>query len=481
MKFGVSAASPLLFSPPGRALPKIAATDIEALAKQIRETPRERILDWAGTRIGQGLDYKTMLGAVFLAGLHEIKPWYVGGKLHAVIMVSSILDLTESADSEEAWLGALWNLDDMKLGQQRDINEGDWVLPPKPSVSFADEAKARTAFLAAMEAWDPEAADRALLGLMSFHRRDTLFEILWPFAARCYENIGHKIIYAAQVERTLRRLGWAYAEPALRSLVLGLLFKAPGITGTFTSSLSLAPSFPENWMAGKSDPASSQSLLAPLRTAGSEEAQKLVIAALTEGLGPQTVWDGLRLFAAELFLRHPRVEKMANRAILLPVHAVTVTNAFGYAFRLTTEESTRRILLLQAAAFLALLRDDLSNWIKLSMEGPGIDQLGAEFKGETVGLEQSYAEYSAASAKELLDRNPALAHDFRRDMRTALLHKGVEHHQHKFAAAIWEESLLVDPRWQSRILAPSVTYLNPNEPDTEFQKRALQVLRKVNL
>ncbi len=479
-QMGLGSASLLLASKPGWAGAKAGAADLQALAEEIRKKPRAQILDLAAERMRRGVDFETMLGAVFLAGLHEIEPWYVGGKLHAVLMVASIFDLADTATPEEAWLGTLWNLDDFKRSQERDLVGGDWVMPPKPAVSFPDETSARREFLAAMDAWDTERADRALVGLTPFHTRDSLFEIIWPLAVRCYENIGHKIIYAAQVERTLRRMGWRYAEPALRSLVLGLLYNAPGQTSAFARSRELAASFPEGWRRGKEDPQKSLSLLGQIRPANAEEAQRLVIAALKEGLGPQTIWDGLRLFASELFQRHPETATMRDRAILLPVHALTVTNACGYASRMTRNENTRRILLLQAAAFLASMREDLKRIVQLSMEGPGIDQLGVELAGANPTLEQCFADYSAGAARVALDRNPSLAPAFRARMRTALFHKGVEHHQHKYAAAAWEESLLVDPRWQSRILAPAATYLNPHEADTELFTRSRQVWRSLN-
>ena len=36
-----------------------------------------------------------------------------------------------------------------------------------------------------------------------------------PFGTRCFAYIGHKATHAAQVERTLARIGWEHAEPVL--------------------------------------------------------------------------------------------------------------------------------------------------------------------------------------------------------------------------------------------------------------------------
>ena len=58
------------------------------------------------------------------------------------------------------------------------------------------------------------------------------------------------------------------------------------------------------------------------------------------------------------------------------------------------------------------------------------------------------------------------------------MRKGQEHHQHKYAAAMQEESRLVHPRWTSRILAPAVDYIaHPKDPETEVYRRAVKAMR----
>src|SRR6185295_9315683 len=101
--------------------------------------------------------------------------------------------------------------------------------------------------------------------------------------------------------------------------------------------------------------------------------QQLVADAFKSGRGPQTVWDALRLFGAELFARRRGRSAGSGRAALLPVHAVTVTHAFGHAFRKARSDETRRLLVLQAAGWLASLRDDLGTIVGLSADGPAIE------------------------------------------------------------------------------------------------------------
>ena len=80
-------------------------------------------------------------------------------ELHAVMAVESSFQLSEMASPKDKYLAALWSVYDFKRYQQRDADEGDWVLPPRPVVSFHTEAQARSALHKAMQAWDEEQAE----------------------------------------------------------------------------------------------------------------------------------------------------------------------------------------------------------------------------------------------------------------------------------------------------------------------------------
>ncbi|MCI0490915.1 MAG: hypothetical protein L0229_30350 [Blastocatellia bacterium] len=454
------------------------------LAGRLRKTPHEKIFDLAADAIRAGADYKTLLGAAFVAGVEDIRPRHVGGKLHAVMMVESAFQLAEEAPAREALLAALFNLNEFKRSQERDRSEGDWVMPARPEVSFASEAEARREFLAAMEAWDDERADRAITGLIAHHRHESLFEILWPLAARSYVSIGHKIIYAAHVERTLRRIGWRYAETALRSLVNGLLNKQSDGTRmeAYHHSRVLAPSFPKGWMTGKEDAKESEGLLKQLRGSSWKESQEVVASAFKSGLGPATVWDGLRLLASELFLRRTKSTPATERAALLPVHAVTVINSLGYAYRTAKSDEAKRLIILQAAGWLPPLQQDLIEFAGLSMESPGIDVLGNSTHTEVSDLSKLFKRPTPGGARSLLDRDSKMASLYLKGLRRSLFYKATENHQYKYAAAMQEESRLVDSHWASRILAPAVPYLpTEEEPDTEILQRSLHALRKAGI
>ena len=74
-----------------------------------------------------------------------------------------------------------------------------------------------------MESWDIERAQRAAISLARSRNTAEVFASLWQYGARDYRNIGHKAIFVANAERTLRVVGWQHAEPVLRSLTYALL------------------------------------------------------------------------------------------------------------------------------------------------------------------------------------------------------------------------------------------------------------------
>jgi hypothetical protein len=390
------------------------------------------------------------MGANFLCGVREIRP-RPHGILHAVMMVGSCFQLADAASAEDAWLLALWNLDSLKQSMEEDEREwGEWSLPPARPSRLAGAEAARQELVAAMEAWDAPRADAALTAWLPASSHAAVFETLWPLLARCYAFIGHKIIYAMQVERVLGRIGWAYAEPALRSLVMASLVNRD--TAALDHSRELAPTLPGGWERGREDVAQSASLLGGLRAAKPREAQVLVARAFRDGLGPQSVWDALRLLGAEVFMKRSGRTADTGRRALLPVHALTVTNAFGHAARSAREDATRRLMPLQAAGWLAAMRDDLAGLADLNMDGPGIDV-----------------------------REPAATSDRPRELarlRGALARKAQENHQHKFAAALQEESALVAPRWAGRLVAIGADYIdNPKDPETDLYRRSRRALR----
>jgi hypothetical protein len=419
-------------------LPAQAVNEVGDLAKRIRTSPEAEVFDVCAKAIERGADHKVLLTAAFVAGIHDIRPRPVGSKLHAVMTVESAFQMADAGSKRDAYHAALWGVHDFKRYQQRDRELGDWVLPERPKISNLGDSAAREEFQGAMEAWDAERADRAIVSLLGRTPANQVFELLWPFAARSFVDVGHKIIFGAQVERVLRRVGWRHAEPALRSLVNGLAY--PG-------------------RDNRPD------------TAGFED---LVVTALQQGLGPATIWDGLRLFASEIFLRRPPPSMRQH----LPVHPVTEINAFVYAWRTTTDQTTKRLLILQAAGWLPLWKPVLTKRSGSLADRSGIDALGQSEHKPCMSIDDTFEQRSPDATRVCLDNDARHSNDYLSRLRAFLFRKAWQDHQYKYLAAIHEESRLVDSRWASRILAPAITYLpTGKDPDSEVSRRSMHALR----
>ena len=453
------------------------------LADLIRSTPRDEVLEAVAGAVHAGADYRTLLGAAFLAGIQDVEPRHVGGKLHCVMMVESAFQMADTLPAKEALLLALWNIDDFKRSQVRDRRGGDWVMPPRPEASMPDETTARGELVAAMEAWDVQRADRAVVALLGHADINSTFEVLWPYCGRSFVDIGHKIIYGAQLQRVLHRIGPRYGEPTLRSLTFGLLHtdnSGNRHTTVYDRSLGLTSSLPGGWLKGKEAPERSVDILQALRTADSEQAQKIIIDAFKSGLGPRTVWDGLRLSASEIFLRRPAAPPERSQS-LLPVHAVTEVNAFGHVFRAAGNEETKRLMILQAAGWLPDMREALVVRNAHLKDGPALETLGDSVE-KTPRLDAAFEQRSPGLVCATLSRNPGEATTYRGRMRRFLASKGVEHHQHKYAAVFLEESMTVEKRWAPFILAPSIDYLpTAAVSDTDVARRSVRALEKAGV
>ena len=383
--------------------------------------------------------------------------------------------LADRTDLHDAWMAVLWNLDDFKRSQSRDIEAGDWVLPPRPDVSFSSEATARKAFQEAMDAWDDQAADRAVTGLLPFYRNlDALFELMWVHGARCFANIGHKIIWVTQLERALKRFGGRNAEPVLRSMVHGLLYwEGRDKTDRYRQSRDQAHLLPAGWLTGKEDPGQSRVLAAALRKSDEAGARRLVIDAFRDGLGPETVWDGLRMHAAEVFSRRILTPSSGSREQLLPVHNVTVNNGFVYAFDKTRSEPLKRELILTAATYQVALR----TWLKANV---GLnDPVQERVTGVPASLNAQMEKASPATVRAWLNAAGKTRMKPYLDRLTHnLLYKGTEHHMHKYAAAMFEDTALAHPSLAADLAAPAITYLKEKDRDTNLAGRCKKLLAK---
>ncbi len=455
--------------------------EIEPIVRLLEETPRERLLEDVAARINRGLNYKELMAALLLAGIRNIQPRPVGFKFHAVLVVNSAHLASLASPDSDRWLPIFWALDHFKESQARDVREGDWTMGPVDESAVPKAAKARQSFIEAMNNWDVAAADAAVSGLVRSATPQELFEIFWRYGARDFRDIGHKAIYVANSWRTLQHIGWQHAEPVARSLAYALLYhegenparRDAAPDRPWRRNQPLAAKIRNDWQNGKPGDAATAEMLATLREGSSEDACDKVVEQLNRGISPQPIWDALFLGGGELLMRRPGI---------VSLHAVTSTNALHFSYRTSTNDETRRLLLLQTAAFLPLFRGDrdsgdairIDKFEPFALKAGGkltIDEIFADVSNDRMMAARKLSAYLKENPQS--EKSPGgLPGGFMAAARRLIFLKGNNSHDYKFSSAALEDYYNVSRIWRDRYLAASVFNLRGSGgPDNELVKR----------
>jgi len=163
---------------------------------------------------------------------------------------------------------------------------------------------------------------------------------------------------------------------------------------------------------------------------------------------------------------------------IVSLHASTFTNAVHYAWNRCGDDATRRLLLLQNAAFLPLFRG------APKAAGTPIDSLeplapgtaGAEALGEIFADIGASRETAARKTLAWLGTQ-ADPQAFAAEARRLVFLKGTNSHDYKFSSAVLEDYHAMGPGWRDRFLAASVYYLRGStEPDNGLSTRIRSAL-----
>ena len=452
--------------------------EIEPVVRWIEETPREHVFDVAVDHLRAGLSYRDLLAGLFLAGVRNVQPRPVGFKFHAVLVINSAHLLGQTAGVEDRLLPLFWALDNFKSSQAKDVQEGDWTLSKVDEGHLPSPGKAKAEFVRAMESWDVEGADAAVAALCRNAGAAEVMEPLFLYGLRDHRDIGHKAIFAMQCWRTLQTVGWAHAEPVVRSLAYGLLDQGGGTpktpVGPYDANLANAAKIRDEWTLGKPDPGATRSLLDTLRHASPEDASAEVVAALNRGVAPDSLWDAVNLHAGELMMRAPGI---------VPIHAVTSANALHYIHGASGDDRTRRLALLQAAGWQPLYRDMMRADRKVAIDAlepitPDAD--GDDAVGEVFADLGSDRHKAAGKALGYLARGGSPELIFAA-ARRLIFHKGRDSHDYKFGAASWEEFRLAsDPKWQAPLVASALfNFPTAGTADSPLMDRARAAAHRV--
>ena len=167
---------------------------------------------------------------------------------------------------------------------------------------------------------------------------------------------------------------------------------------------------------------------------------------------------------------------------IVALHAVTSTNALHFAYKTAASDETRRLLLLQNAAFVPLFRQAMARRERLkdvNLDALEPIKVDPETRSSVEEIFADVGNDSKAAAGKVLGYLDA-GGDPRRLIDAARLLvflKGNNAHDYKFSSAVLEEYYHVSPSWRNRYLAASVFNLRGSRlPDNRLVERTRAAL-----
>jgi len=444
----------------------ISGTDrsVERLLKWLEESRREQVPRDIVRMIRTGLRYEDLLAALCLAAARNVQPYPdVGYKYHSVMVLRSIYLATEQLPPADRWLPIVWAADYFKDTQAQERTASGWRLPTRVGASGGDRETARRALITALDNWDRDAADQAIVRYAQAARVDEIFSVLFAYGARDLRAIGHKAITVSNAHSLVALLGSVHVEPILRSTVAALQ-NSEGAPNPARHSLPpdrpwrqnqrRSREIPESWKHGRDDVGARRELRASLYQVSEEAAGAFVVELLRQGISPESIWEVLFATAAELLMSQPSI---------VLVHAQTTANALHYAYRVCGNEQTQQLMLLQCAAFIAMFRtlvaatrrdSSLDSLQPLPLDSTGADAIAEIFADVSAGHRLQAARKSLGYLQNGGDAGALIA-----TARHHLIYNAEEPHDYKFSEAVFDNySHLVDSAWRRRFLSAGMAY-----------------------
>lgn len=444
-----------------------AETPAGSLLQMLEESPRERLPRDLVGRIRGGARYEEVLAALSVATVRNVQPYPdVGFKYHAVMMLRAIHAATPSLPPADRWLPAIWAADYFKESQSEEQASGGWRQPARPVLPRGDAHTVRAALISALDRWDRDAADAAIARYAQLASVEEIFSVLFGYGLRDLRAIGHKAISVSNAHVLTLLLGATLAEPLLRSTVAALLNSDEDPN---PANHDLAPDrplrqnrqrlgqIPASWQQGRDDAAARADLRSALYQLAPEDAGGAVVELLRRGVAPEPIWQTLFDTAAELVLRQPGI---------VAVHAQTTANALHYAYRLSTDDSTRQLALLQCAAFVSMFRQ-MTGARPADLNLAALRPLPVEHSGEDA-IAAVFAELSGGQRLQAAGRCLSYLQgggDPQRVIATArhhVVYGAQEAHDYKFAEAVFDNyTQCHDAAWRARFLSAGMAYFKP--------------------
>ncbi len=462
--------------------------EILPLVKLIENTPREKCVEMLAGQLRKGVPFRELMAAAFLHAMRH-------DGHHTVYLVHAALELSSQVQPGERLLPLFWAVDVVKehIARFKEKPAPPLAGPLPPSESAAAE------FHAAMDAWEQERAERAVIALARSEGTGAALQRFCHYAARDWSFIGHMPIAVSNAWRTLRVIGEQHAEPTLRYLVRELhqwnSKRTEGQSYDFNREQvkQRFEKLPPDWADSRSDEKATLELLRIIRLGSWNQVSQWVARGLSERwVQAGTVWDAVHLACGEFMIRFKLGNiRIANRAL----HSNTASNALHHLFKVCADGRTRFLIVLQAAAWAAaftkneadrgMLRDmKLTDMAQVELPPAPGAALGSIFallppRPFQQEIEDRSGQDQASQLALAYGKLHGDSGEFVATARRLLITKAtINAHDIKFPIAIFENRDWVSPRWRPHLLATSVHFLHGTQmPDNDVTQRAKDALK----
>lgn len=380
---------------------------------------------------------------------------YESVDMHAALVVHAARLLSSRVSQGEALVPLF------RAWVQKGGAEVVWPLN-ESDVPTAEDAP--VALLDALEAWDTERAEGAMLALYAAGGREAVVEPIARYGQRNHVWVGHDAIWAAHAIRALDSVGWGCAPHVLRSLARAFTVGPEGAsTGAFEANLQRLGEVPTDWRVGVDDPLVVPALLDVFRVADSEGCVDEVLRRLADGVSARTLWTALAVTAVDQAIRWQEDS--------FAVHELDTINALRNLQSLTRDPDTEILALLQAAAWRPEFR------VKVDGRAPrveeGIDALvrSSTPEAELPPIFEAIASDRVEAARRLasyLDQGDVV------DVISAwpdvvVRYASEDAHHYKFHIALIEEAEASLPEWRDTLML-GITIRGPTTAQAPWER-----------
>ena len=463
-----------------------ATRDVAGLVELLEKQPRPGVLDSVAAEIRSGLNPVQLLTALMIAGSRTVLTRERFSKeQHSLVCPYAMHHAAALVTPSRRWEPLLWAVDYLKWAQQEAQQYDAGPMPPPSAAALPSSAGAAEELGRAVEAFEGERAEVALVALLRSGDRRRAIGALVRNGSRDFRHIGHKAIHVANALRTLNVIGWGrhceVAEVVLRPVAwtLALHYDVPDrdLDGAWSRSRSASALLPTSWHQGAPSDAAITALLAMFRKGDQQAATDVVVEWLCRGAAPRSIWEAMLLSGAELLLTHPGAVEA--------LHAVTASNAAYAAYLASAEDTDRRLLLLQNASRVAEFHDyaarsarrrntaALEFAIEVLDAAPGAsgDDALADIS-HTVRSGPEQTPRIARMALAYLSAGEARHQTLGRHALERAIDTTDDTHDFKLPVAALEDAARLSPQWRARYLAACTpAFRGAGEPRTELADR----------